>query len=122
MEELLAQSDSLSAIVERTRAELAKVMLQLADQEDADVAPPASAPTTPALSPAALLDAMNQLIPLLAASDLSVIQRYEALRPQLEKLDEADFKPLDEALRGFDLARALQCCKALHDRHQQAST
>ena len=122
VEELLAQADSLSAIVERTRAELAKVMLQLADQEDADVAPPASAPTTPALSPAALLDALNQLIPLLAASDLSVIQRYEALRPQLEKLDEADFKPLDEALRGFDLARALQCCKALRDRHQQAST
>ena len=122
VEELLAQAAPLSAVVERTRAELAEVMLQLADQEDADMDAPAPAPTTAAPSPAAVLDALNELIPLLAASDLSVIQRYETLRPQLQKLDEADFKPLDEALRGFDLARALQYCRALRDRYPQSAS
>ncbi len=63
----------------------------------------------------ALVQAMAELKPLVAAEDFSVLQKFAELRTVLAELPEALFSPLEEALQDLDMQGAQQACAAIDD-------
>jgi CheY-like chemotaxis protein len=104
----------VDAVAKADSASLQAALLSLGSQQPAPShAAPASAP-----APAhrqALTQALAELSTLLAAQDLSALEKFAALRPFLAELPLGLLSPLEEALQDLDLAGALRACGAIQD-------
>ena len=78
-------------------------------------AQPPLSPMAPVLAPDrdVLRTALDQLMPLLQAQDLSALEVFAALRESLAQLPAALFDPLEGALQDLELERALQACRSI---------
>jgi HPt (histidine-containing phosphotransfer) domain-containing protein len=110
--EISAQAAHLASLAQHTGQALARVVAQLECEHHATAPPQCVSPW----SVAALRGALEEVVRLLQTSDLSVLDRLEALRPPLrgalagraESMDQ-----LDAAMQRLDLVRALQACQNL---------
>ena len=69
----------------------------------------------------ALQHALAELVPLLAASDLTALERFASLRPTLGCLPPATLASLESALHNLELDRAHLLCVALQAREPGAA-
>ena len=119
-EALLAEADALERIAGRTRELLAEVVTRFSastPDEAADVPLVENLGEGDYLDPTDAVQAVRELVPLLAASDLTVISLFESLRARLDLLPRPEFEPLEAAMSRFDLPGALRCCQDICKAH-----
>jgi CheY-like chemotaxis protein len=107
----LKQVDALETAVQATRHTLARVVAEMNPQAQHD-----SGATTTNVQNGPGGDfrpALRALMPLLTAFDLSVLEKFNELRPTLESVPPDQFRRLEEAMQSLDLPRALELCSEL---------
>jgi len=87
-----------------------QALAQAIEQVSADLGQASAAPA-PVVDSAACQAVVAQLIPLLQASDLSVLGVFADARSALTALPEAQFEQLEAALQDLDLEAALAVCR-----------
>jgi hypothetical protein len=109
--EITARSAHLGVLALQTRQALTRVVERL-ENEVRSLAIPAAPVTAPAKL-SILKAGLEDVARLLQASDLSVLARLDALRPQLQTVFADQVAPLDVAMQTLDLAQALKLCRGL---------
>jgi PAS domain S-box-containing protein len=107
----LQQADALEAAVQATRQSLSRVLAEMnPDTQHGSGAASGNAPNGPGGD---YRPALRALMPLLSAFDLSVLEKFNEMRPTLESVPPDQFKRLEEAMQSLDLPRALELCSEL---------
>ncbi|NVO05105.1 MAG: PAS domain S-box protein, partial [Rhodoferax sp.] len=98
----------------QTAAHAAQEMLQ-AQLDTAPPVPASDAALLPQgqLEPAALRRALQDLVQLLGANDLTALEQFATLRGALAHVVPALLEPLEDALQQLDLSAATQHCRAI---------
>jgi hypothetical protein len=100
---------ALESLAQTTRAALGQA-IALLDTRATTVANDSSPAATDA-NRAAAQAALQSLMPLLAASDLSALERFAEIRPAIAILPGEFIDQLEAALQDLDLDAALAICK-----------
>jgi HPt (histidine-containing phosphotransfer) domain-containing protein len=109
-QQALNQLDALTLVIENTRLALDEVIAAL--QATSAPASQASPGNNAKVDPLAWRTALQEILALVASSDMEALERFKSLRSELATMPAVPHAALQTALESLDFAAAVRLCRA----------